>query len=505
MNLTNDKPFVKVLLGFAMGVVLAACARESRETGLVIVALEGLRASDISCSDIPQVERSGFSILCHEFSQVEGIVASSTSSVPSLAALLTGNSPDQLGVFSNNDVVRATQNTLAEYLYDAGWRTAFFVAGPPLTRRSGLTQGFDYSNETFSIRKPFRPLSESVDDFRAWLAEDSRLPFFALVTAQEILHPEFQTQTDRGEARARTTESLIEEIDESLFQLFNQIKTTKRWNNTHIVVLGLQGRKDPNNTLFRPLQVRPDQFLVPAFVKLRNAEAKDVRQISGTWTHAELGKILRDLVSDSEVKDKGVNWLIASLQLHENNLVQTTGCTPQFSGPPLCRSAFVDRTAWLPWDKKLNIDSNSRAELLRKVQNLPKDLVPDRFDRSWAKQRPEWLSSTLYHRCELEFPQHDLTVPYSSICASKLIQLLREIFSAKAGEGRELRTQFIRRWMDLAIAAKIYDWNRQQEIDVIPNSEPYSEFKSIQQILNRPELTELRKECENQSGLRLTL
>src|SRR5690606_8369403 len=115
---------IALLLGVP-ALFLPACQGTSRGSGLLLIAVEGFRADDIQCDDSPMTNRSAFSILCQEFLQVKGMVASSTATLPSMASLLTGLGPQQVKVGTNNDALSAQATTLAERLPLGSWRTAY--------------------------------------------------------------------------------------------------------------------------------------------------------------------------------------------------------------------------------------------------------------------------------------------------------------------------------------------------------------------------------------------
>ncbi len=470
----------------------------SRSRGMIIVAVEGLKSDDLPCTDPQPSARSGFNLLCHEFLHVKGMVASSTSSVGSMSALLTGENPQDLNISTSNDFLSAKHETTTEKVHQKGWRTGYFFSSPPLSRRSGVSQGFDFIDEGPPSRRSFRVIEEVLASFRNWFFDDNARDFFSVVSLSDLLHPEIATLSDNGENRNQSVESQLDEMDESLFHFFDALKKTKRWETTWIVFVGLQGRADDREGLPRTLQMRPSHLVVPAFIKPagKSASKKTFDTIEGTWTHADLGRLVREIVSEKAEMTMDIPTLAKRMTEKQPEFVSSRGCLSQLYAKPICRVAFFDQNAWLTWDKKISFEALGRKELFQKISLLPTEKIPERFNKQSAIHRLDWMASTTYDRCVHDFLKVELQDPFSAHCPSRPVQILREMTLGKSGDPRDLKNQFIRRWSELAMAFRIYQWNRSQQVDIMPNPEPYAEYLALEKILSRPEYVDLRRECE---------
>jgi arylsulfatase len=120
---------------------------------------------------------------------------------PALAALLTGRTPDEIGMADGNMCeLSRDSTTLAEFASAAGYDTAAFVSNWMLRRSTGelhaagLAQGFDLFDDEMQTRELNRETSER--DTRAttdaaleqWLAPRCT-PFAKLRTAEDELDP----------------------------------------------------------------------------------------------------------------------------------------------------------------------------------------------------------------------------------------------------------------------------------------------------------------------------
>jgi arylsulfatase A-like enzyme len=83
-------------------------------------------------------------------------IAPSPWTVPSHAALFTGELPREVGCHHENPALPGEPATLAERLSAAGYRTGAFVANPWVGRFNGLTRGFAYQEAMWEIQRSLR-------------------------------------------------------------------------------------------------------------------------------------------------------------------------------------------------------------------------------------------------------------------------------------------------------------------------------------------------------------
>lgn len=173
-----------VIRPFLVLLALAGCGVDEQKPNLVLIVVDTLRADRLPCMSSP--ERDTGTEICERLTE-NGVVferayAHAPWTLPSMASLLSGYLPDELG-FAGSTLydIPAAVPTLAERLRDAGYRTAAFVANPTLQPEEGFGRGF----EEFQIAEPVvESLSlNAQDQLQPWLeqflAEQSDdTPFF---------------------------------------------------------------------------------------------------------------------------------------------------------------------------------------------------------------------------------------------------------------------------------------------------------------------------------------
>jgi arylsulfatase A-like enzyme len=86
--------------------------------------------------------------------------APSSFTLPSVAAILTGRYPQELGIWKNESRLPASVATLAAELRGRGWRTAAVVSNFVLRKSSGLAAGFDLFDDALPQREAIRKWPE---------------------------------------------------------------------------------------------------------------------------------------------------------------------------------------------------------------------------------------------------------------------------------------------------------------------------------------------------------
>ncbi|PWU12850.1 MAG: hypothetical protein C5B49_15630 [Bdellovibrio sp.] len=473
-------------------VLMTGCAPRVPNESVLVLAVEGITTDDLSCPASHATERSGFSILCHEFIQAKGMVASSTSSLPSLGALLTGLSPQEIRLFTAQDFLSARFVSLAEEAVLAGWQTGYFPASPPLTRRSGFAQGFELADESVGGNRSFRTIEESLNLLLGWMEDARGKNLFAVATLSDLLHPDATTFTDGGETRSQTIESQIEEMDESLFRFFSRLKTSKSWDSSWIFFVGLQGRLPEESSHFpKVMRLKPNQLIAPLFYKPAGKYVK--ADIKGLWTHAELGQSVRELFDGRRKPVSGEVWT-KNFLAKKKDLVMSQGCVSRTEDFPLCRFAFFDEKSYLLWDQ--GADKGPPVGLLKKVLEN-RDGLPPLFNVRNLPTIEKELGPSPYQNCVRDFTTTDPERPFASRCQSQVLRLLRELVTASSGRPfSELRSQFLRRCVDLALAHQIFEWEKKQQIGLTFNQDVIWEFSATEELLHRPEFSILRRECQ---------
>lgn len=295
----------RVVFLVVMNLLVGCGLPKGRGPSVVIVAVEGLGFDSLSCDaeDTNTSDYQGLKVLCDEAVRFSHAFTPSTMSQATMASLMTGLYPMQHGVHHNGpDFLAARFVSAPEWAIRRGYRTALFSGGPPLLRKSGLSQGFETFDDfvPISLNKLYRPAGEVFQGAREWIESRVRSsPFFLTMFLADLQFPETATYNSSGELRPLGVESQTDEVMESLTGFTHWLKRTKRWNQTHLVLVGanvlrtLGGDSDPTDLRSQSTQVA--LFIKPArrerdniiqWAVDRNVSLVDVGRTILTWVGA---------------------------------------------------------------------------------------------------------------------------------------------------------------------------------------------------------------------------
>ncbi len=287
--------------------LFTACSwNPQKQPSILVIAVEGLSFDSFSCTS-EQVQShpdfAGFRVFCEEAVRFTHAFAPSSLSQPSLVSLLTGLYPVEHRVRNQGgDFLSGKLTTVAEAAIEKGFRTSLISGGAPIWRKSGLAQGMEYFEDNISInqKKLFRPVRRSMELFEFNLQSRFReSAFFTVIFANDLMFPGETTKNNSGEIRSRTVGSQLLELSESINNLVSSLKKLGRWDNTHVILTGLNGG------LFnrRPGEERGySLFSSNTQVKLFIKPATKKRDLGLQWTIdrnislVDVGKTLFDLV-----------------------------------------------------------------------------------------------------------------------------------------------------------------------------------------------------------------
>lgn len=209
---------------------LTTCSKPPQDQDIYLFVFENLPVDFVDCSTanpFPSVSE----ILCQEFVRFSHAFSPSSSPEVALASLLTGLSPEALG-FQDPRVhfLKSKFTTFAEPLL-ATHSTAFWVGGPPLTRRHNLQQGFEVFDDQFPVQseavgKSFSQLLKSHQAWQNQIQKKSELSVFFVSHLQK-------------------SELVFQELD----GFFRELKKKKKWVKSEIIVTGLRGQTGPESDL----------------------------------------------------------------------------------------------------------------------------------------------------------------------------------------------------------------------------------------------------------------
>lgn len=192
--------------------LLLACAARAAEAPLNIVVLDicSARADRFGVYGADSGLTPGLDAFAEESATFENAWAQSSWCLPNYATLLTGHRPEVNGVYTNLPFrgLPDWEETVAERLRKAGYRTGAFTAGVYTLPAWGLDRGFDAYVNKFSTAEArpgrFTDLAPEIED---WIVKDSSRPFFLYATVDD-LHSPYQSDEASFDGTALDTETL---------------------------------------------------------------------------------------------------------------------------------------------------------------------------------------------------------------------------------------------------------------------------------------------------------
>jgi len=297
-----------VLLILATSLVELAC-QSATKPSVLVVAVDDLSVLDMLCSeDASYSHQSGIKILCKESVRFTHAFNVSPMSVPTLTSILTGLYPFQHHVRNNGAPALNPQFvTVAEKALAAKYRTAFFSGGPPVLRKSGLNQGFELFDDMIvpARQSLYRNFKKTSTQFLQWLKNDvgNSSPFFAMIYVPDLIFTNTVTVNELGEARNLSHESQLDEFDNNLFNLIKELKNQNRWNQTTLILVGLNGHTDDNRpSELSPSNLHSENTQIALFIKPQQ-KARDMAlqwKIDRNVSLVDLGETLFSLIETSE-------------------------------------------------------------------------------------------------------------------------------------------------------------------------------------------------------------
>ena len=137
-----------VIAGLALAAVVVArrtvAPRTAARPNVLLITLDTVRADHLGCYGAARAATPTLDALAASGVRFATAVAHAPLTAPSHASILTSRTPLGHGVRDNGAyVLPEGVRTVAEEFRHAGYKTAAFVSGFPLTRRFGLDRGFE--------------------------------------------------------------------------------------------------------------------------------------------------------------------------------------------------------------------------------------------------------------------------------------------------------------------------------------------------------------------------
>ena len=249
-------------------------ARESapHQGPIVLITVDGLRADRLPAYGAPAGATPNIDRLAERGIVFERAYTHSPLTLPAHAALVTGQLPFDNGVRDDGGYALKDQaRTMAGLLRNRGFSTGAAVSSFLLRRMTGVAQGFSFYDAEVPDQPleegalPQRPGAATFDAADRWIKSQSGQRYFLFL------------EVDAASA------------DLVVGRLVDELKQTKRYNDSTIVLTGDHG--DPSNGV----TLDDTSLRVPLIVK-QPAEAGAGRRVPQPVQHVDLLPTLLDLV-----------------------------------------------------------------------------------------------------------------------------------------------------------------------------------------------------------------
>lgn len=204
------------------------------DQNVLLITIDTLRADALSSyggpARTPNLDRLAQGGARFTFAHSHTVVT-----LPSHTSILTGLFPYQTGIRDNSGFrVHPGTNTLATRLKPLGFATGAFVGGFPLTKRFGLTPGFDVYDDqmpeqhgAIEASMPERPADAVVARALEWLG-DLHSKFFMWVHVYDPHSPYRPPPDLLAEYRSQPYYGEVAFVDRSLGPLFERLQSLPR-------------------------------------------------------------------------------------------------------------------------------------------------------------------------------------------------------------------------------------------------------------------------------------
>ena len=302
-------------------VSLPARERMSEAPDIVLVVLDALRADHVSAYGYARETTPNIDQLANVSLRFDSVFATAPYTLASMATMLSGLSFVQHGVTQRGHRLSESVTTLAEYLNEAGYRTACLSANPNNSVNLGLEQGCDVFEEFWqnaappASLDPYRVSRRAVDELR----DKSDAPLFLMlhyVPPHEPYapRPEFDIFGDAAyegsydgnwetirsidDGTLEPTQADLDEIkslydgnlrtgDDAVGLVLDALRQSDRWDRTVVLVtsdhgeaFGEHGRMGHNTTVYDEMLHVPFILRVPDEVSLPAVNTESIASLA---------------------------------------------------------------------------------------------------------------------------------------------------------------------------------------------------------------------------------
>ncbi|HXU45777.1 MAG TPA: sulfatase, partial [Thermoanaerobaculia bacterium] len=239
-----------VSIGWALALAaLVACSRDEApgnakapadRPSILLVTLDTTRADAVGDAS-HRVETPNLDALAARGLRFDQAYTVAPQTLTAHTSMLTGLYPSEHGVRENGRYLAADRPLLPELLAAAGYRTAAFVSGFPLTRAFGLARGFAVYDDDLGPRGIERPAPATTDRALAYLKTSGEGPLFLWVHYYDAHDPYEPPEPFRSRYRADPYLGEIAAVDQQLGRLLAGFRARVGRGPWQAIVVGDHG------------------------------------------------------------------------------------------------------------------------------------------------------------------------------------------------------------------------------------------------------------------------
>jgi arylsulfatase A-like enzyme/predicted Zn-dependent protease len=284
------KPAVAVLAVLLMGAAVyvlrhrapVATIEKTRPLNLILISIDTVRTDFLQLYNSAGAPTPSLMRMSRRGFVFRNAIAQAPVTLPSHCTMLTGTYPMFHRVRENTTARLADSSlTLAEVLRTRGYQTAGFVGSLVLESGTGIEQGFDTFDDSFTsqdtsfedrggVQKSAAAVKRS---FMRWLESQSRSPFFAFLHFYDP-HAPYEPPPQFA-PRVRTPQDLyrgeLQYVDSVIGEIYDEMMRRGLIENTVVVVTGDHGEMFGEHQeeghgyfVYRPAVRIPLMILAPA-------------------------------------------------------------------------------------------------------------------------------------------------------------------------------------------------------------------------------------------------
>jgi arylsulfatase A-like enzyme len=239
------------LVGALAALLATGCSTSPSVKGILLITVDTTRADRIGAYGYERASTPTLDGLALEGSRFADAVSPVPVTLPSHASMFTGQYPPHHGVrYNGMFILPEAARTAAELLSEGGWRTGAVPAAFPVSRGTGIAQGFVDFLDIFEEAKAEgrelpvnaeRKASEVTERATGWLQKDPSRRFFLWAHYFDPHWPYEPPFPYSSQFRDRPYDGEIAYMDAQIGRLFDAMKREGIWENTLVIVVGDHG------------------------------------------------------------------------------------------------------------------------------------------------------------------------------------------------------------------------------------------------------------------------